>query len=698
MTRRTYIDFDLQIVRVSDTYTIRVVQSPAGQATTQTTAASLAVAGLASTDENWPALAGADPDAHAKALGQSLFQAIFHDEVLVCWGQSLVEARNNASGLRIKLRLSEAPELMSLPWEYLFDPALNRFLALSSETTIVHFLDLPRRAPPLKVALPVHILVVMATPTDLPSLDGEQEWRVLQGAMRRLIKSGAITLERLDMANLQDLQSRLRARPYHVLHYIGHGAFDPGAGQGALMFCEPDGRAVSVQAQDLALIVSDVPSLRLVVLNGCQGSRVAPADPFSGVAQALVRQGTPAAVAMHAAISDTTAIALTREFYAALIDGQPVDAALSEARKAIATQLNSLEWGAPRLVMHCSDGRLWEIHATHSRRDMLAVQAVDNSLSILADLVKRPDFNAKLVALQTDFEEAGLQIELLTSYKDLHDLLHNLQFLCFSGLVQEAQRFPEDPLSLDILLDHELTLGGLIESLEEVAHRPVMPASESGWIKELVEAHVLLQSAIDTLDTAPLRRALWLIKRVLDLHPTRINARLNASARALRLAAIEQGMRSIRRDVRQLKLAPKQVRRFESGVIALGALGEHLAQLVEDHDRWQAIDLELRRVENLMILDLGEVRASWPELKAQVDNLCQYPAGAAWVESIRRDSREMDLALASANPTHIRRCFMRYRRRVCNRFYQVDADLKSLCHELRYVGQPLASTFTLLPS
>jgi hypothetical protein len=54
------------------------------------------------------------------------------------------------------------------------------------------------------------------------------------------------------------------------------------------------------------------------------------------------------------------------------------------------------------------------------------------------------------------------------------------------------------------------------------------------------------------------------------------------------------------------------------------------------------------------------------------------------------------LALASANPAQIRQCFLRFRRRVGNRFYQVDADLKSLCHELRTVGQPLTSTFTLL--
>ena len=139
-----------------------------------------------------------------------------------------MEVRHNHCGLRIKLRLNETPELITLPWEYLFHPSLDRFLALSAETPLVHYLDLPRKAAPLSVSLPLHILVVMATPKDLPWLDSDQEWRVLQDAMRHLIKSGAVTVERLAMASLHDLQRSLRTRPYHVLHFIGHGIFDRG--------------------------------------------------------------------------------------------------------------------------------------------------------------------------------------------------------------------------------------------------------------------------------------------------------------------------------------------------------------------------------------------------------------------------------------------------------------------------------------
>lgn len=693
MKRRNYLDFDLQVTQRPSGYAVRVLQSPAGQASAQAAAPLLLQLWIG--PEGDSALAVNSDSQEARRTGQALFEAIFCGDVLACLGESLVEARNAGCGLRIKLRLGEAPELMNLPWEFLFHPSQQRFLALSSETTLVHYLDLPRKASALSVSLPLHILVVIATPSDLPGLDAEQEWRVLHDAMRSLIKRGMVTLERLDQASLPALQRRLRAGSYHVLHYIGHGAFDEAAQAGALLLCGADGNAVTVLGRDLALLVSDLPSLRLVVLNGCQGSLTSANDPFAGVAQVLVQQGTPAVLAMQAAISDQAAIALTREFYAALAEGQPVDTALAEARKAIAAQLHSLEWGVPRLITHAADCRLWEIHAARSKQDVLAVQAVDNSLSILAALMAQPDFKAKLTAMQTDFETAAFQIEMLTNYKELHDLLHNLQYLCFGGLVQEMRRFPQDPLAVDILLDHELTMSSLVDSMVEVAGRPAMPPAEMDWIQELVEAHRLLRQAIENRDPETLRRAVRLTKRVLDRHPARINERLNAVLRTLRLAAVEQALLSIRRDLRRLKLPPQQVRRFERGVRALSALGLQLAQLVEDHDRWQAIDLELRRIEALLNHDLGEIQASWPELRAKVDPLCR-PSGAAWAEWIRRDSRDVDQALAGKNPVHVRQSFLRYRRRVGNRFYQVDSDLKSLCQELRAVGQPLASAFTML--
>ena len=65
---------------------------------------------------------------------------------------------------------------------------------------------------------------------------------------------------------------------------------------------------------------------------------------------------------MQYEITDPAAIELSRAFYEALADGMPVDAAVSEARKAISLGVeNTVEWGTPVLYMRSLDGVLFDI-------------------------------------------------------------------------------------------------------------------------------------------------------------------------------------------------------------------------------------------------------------------------------------------------------------------------------------------------
>jgi len=65
---------------------------------------------------------------------------------------------------------------------------------------------------------------------------------------------------------------------------------------------------------------------------------------------------------MQYEVTDEAAIEFARAFYEALADAVPVDAAVSEARKAISRIVSStLEWGTPVLFMHSPDGVLFNI-------------------------------------------------------------------------------------------------------------------------------------------------------------------------------------------------------------------------------------------------------------------------------------------------------------------------------------------------
>ncbi len=116
------------------------------------------------------------------------------------------------------------------------------------------------------------------------------------------------------------------------------------------------GRGRRASGQYLAPVLTNHDSLRLVVLNSCEGARSARTDPFAGVASSLVQQGIPAVIAMQFEITDQASITFAQEFYAAIAAGYPVDEALSAARSAIFTDVNALEWGTPVLYLRAPDG------------------------------------------------------------------------------------------------------------------------------------------------------------------------------------------------------------------------------------------------------------------------------------------------------------------------------------------------------
>ena len=144
-----------------------------------------------------------------------------------------------------------------------------------------------------------------------------------------------------------------------MLHFVGHGGYDEDAQDGALALEGASGRTWLVTGRDLGMMLQGHRSLRLVVLNACEGARSARDDPLGGVAQALVRQGIPAVIAMQFEISDPAALVFSQSFYQAIADGLPVDMAMVEARRAMFAEGNEVEWATPVLYMRSPDGRVF---------------------------------------------------------------------------------------------------------------------------------------------------------------------------------------------------------------------------------------------------------------------------------------------------------------------------------------------------
>jgi formylglycine-generating enzyme required for sulfatase activity len=364
-------DFDLQILKAGGTYVANVLDSPAGEADNTF---NLPLDGVAldalfrGLGHARKATRGANaPEVRAaRDFGGRLLDTVFAGRVRDVFQRSLGIVHYADRDLRIRLRLTNVPELLDLPWELLFDQGPGRFLALESFITLVRHLPVGEPVTPMQVERPLRVLVASANPKDpkYRTLDAAQELANLERALGPLQEAGQVVVERYEGVDQRLLLQALRRGPWHVFHFIGHGEFDAGEQLGYLILEDGKGGARRISADRLAQMLRGCPSLRLAVLNACEGGRTSRTDPFAGLAQSLVRGAMPAVVAMQFPVTDEAAIEFAASFYRGLAGARPVDLALADARRdvGLAGEDGEIEWATPVLYMR-GDGQLFAFEA-----------------------------------------------------------------------------------------------------------------------------------------------------------------------------------------------------------------------------------------------------------------------------------------------------------------------------------------------
>ena len=384
-----YLDFDLEISEGSDggDYAVAVVHSPAGEIRAtmrfpygdlelENRLQSLQIALLRSGGQRRRALS--KEEQAVQDFGRDLFDALLTSDVRALYYESQREAAHKGQGLRLKLRI-QPPELATLPWEFLHDARNAEYVCLSRNTPVVRYLELRQPIRPLRVTPPLRILGMIANPQDpnLDPLNVDVEKQRVERAVQDLVDDSLVELHWLPGQTWRDLQRAMRRGPWHVFHFVGHGGFDEDRGEGLVVFANRTGNAHFLGATELASLLADHNPLRLALLNSCEGARGGTTDIFSSTAATLVRRGIPAALAMQYEITDSAAIEFAQTFYESLTDRLPVDAAVSEARKAIRIGVkNSFEWGTPVLFMR-GDGVVFEIGQSEVQSPASKVQGVE---------------------------------------------------------------------------------------------------------------------------------------------------------------------------------------------------------------------------------------------------------------------------------------------------------------------------------
>ena len=287
---------------------------------------------------------GESLDLSPEKIGGKLFRSVFHGRIRDLLNQSIGITQGRDQGLRLvlqfDLRETATERLSRLPWEFLYNEELEDFLALSPRTPVVRSLDSARSKvlPPLR-DIP-RALAVIASAEDLQPLDENKEKEILVEAFR----DSGVEFQVLDAATPRKLTGALGRRDFHILHYIGHGAFD---GEGMLFLRGEDGMKKPLRGSDLASMLRRARNLRFVFLNACETALTSNLDgrnPFAGVASALVDNGVPAVLAMQAPIPDKAAIDFSHDVYNHLAQGGTLEEAVTHGRSGLHSRNPQSAW------------------------------------------------------------------------------------------------------------------------------------------------------------------------------------------------------------------------------------------------------------------------------------------------------------------------------------------------------------------
>ena len=272
--------------------------------------------------------------ARMPVMGRALFDAVFQASPDAMRLFERFDARRGAEAT-VTIDTAE-PAILRLPWELLADAGGYLFFRQPA-ITVRRRMRQTRTTRVRPFDLLVRILMAVSRPEGdgVGFIDPRSSAEPLLDAVATL--GEGVEVEFLRPPTVANLTVRLRDRkapPVHVLHFDGHGVYDPGVGLGFLLFEDDARKPDLVDAERLGALLNDC-GVPLVVLDACQTATPDERNPFGSVAARLIESGVGGVVAMNYSVLVPTARALTGSFYRGLAAGESVAASLDAARLAL---------------------------------------------------------------------------------------------------------------------------------------------------------------------------------------------------------------------------------------------------------------------------------------------------------------------------------------------------------------------------
>ena len=298
-------------------------------------------------------------------FGSYLYEVLFNGEIGVAFKTTFDEIQQQKEmSLRVILEFEqEARELATLPWEYLYSPDTDRergfFIATRNKLILT-------RQVPLNVAFevltpdekPLRLLIAVSKPEDMGIVNAEPVVESIEKLKEGMPDS--LRIERLNQPTKRSFMDKVRDFRPHVVHFIGHGAYDTQEGRLAFVKDEKDKTVRWISDRDLADAFMDFQP-RLIFLHACEGASSDSYEGFNGLALQLVYSKVPAVVAMQYPVKNMVAIQFAKTFYQCLGEGKPVDVAVQAGRLELGMYLgeqnfSSRAFGSPVVYLQSAQG------------------------------------------------------------------------------------------------------------------------------------------------------------------------------------------------------------------------------------------------------------------------------------------------------------------------------------------------------
>jgi CHAT domain-containing protein/pimeloyl-ACP methyl ester carboxylesterase len=180
----------------------------------------------------------------------------------------------------------------------------------------------------------LRVLLVVDPTEDLPGAAAEG------AALEPLLDQRGAEIEKLTgaAATRDRLRGLLRSGRFDVLHFAGHGHFDPAKPGESGLVCARDELLRGVDLDG----IGDLPAL--VFFNACEAARVrrrrtsprrSTRRPSTSLAEAFLVGGVANFLGTHWPVGDEAALMFSTHFYPGLLAGQPLGEAIRDARRAV---------------------------------------------------------------------------------------------------------------------------------------------------------------------------------------------------------------------------------------------------------------------------------------------------------------------------------------------------------------------------